>query len=144
MRKLEAPQGWVTVPLGAAPRICDHLSDDDESDDTLMDLSPGEEAARHARRRERTKLRHKKLAQRQAHLQHKHRTAMAGVNGHLEAMRDHSVTRAHMLQIVIHCNHQNGRDSHVRMIRAVGPKQQVIQTASKFSSIEFQMRETIR
>lgn len=120
------------------------MSEDDESDDGDVELSPEEEAVRNARRLGRVKMRETELKKRQAELDARWKLARRGVNGHLEAMRDHSVTKAHMVQIVIHCNHQNGRDSHVRMVRAMGPQQQVIATASKFSSREFQMYEVIR
>lgn len=52
--------------------------------------------------------------------------------------------KAHMLQIVIHCNHQNGRDSHVRMIKLLGPQRQVAVKHSKFTSKEFQMYQNYR
>lgn len=118
--------------------------EDDESDDGDVELSPEEEAARSVRRSQRIRHRETERDKRQAELDAKWKLARQGVNGHLEVMRDYSVTKAHMIQIVIHCNHQNGRDSHVRMVRAVGPQRQVIATAPKFSSKEFQMYETIR
>jgi hypothetical protein len=61
-----------------------------------------------------------------------------------ESRRDKSFVRAHMLQIIIHCNHQNGRDSHVRQVKVLGPAQQIAGNSSQFSSRLFKMYETIR
>lgn len=61
-----------------------------------------------------------------------------------EKRRDKMYVRAHMLQIVIHCNHQNGRDSHVRRVEILGPAQQIVADTSPFSSSAFRMHECIR
>lgn len=58
--------------------------------------------------------------------------------------RNKDIVMAHMIQIVIHRNHQNGRDSHVRQVKVLGPAQQVKGTASRFSSVAFQSHEFIR
>jgi hypothetical protein len=60
------------------------------------------------------------------------------------ARMDTTFVRAHMVQVDIHFNHQNGRDSHVRQVQVFGPTQQVSGVGSSFTSTSFQRHETIR
>lgn len=61
-----------------------------------------------------------------------------------EQRRNKSIVLAHMLQIVIHCNHQNGRDSHIRQVKVLGPSEQISGKTSRFTSVAFQAYESIR
>lgn len=145
VRKLDAPNGWVRIPMGENPSTLDEDEEDEDTDPELAEEPTLEEvAARNARRIARAKRREKKRVQRQRELDVMRKGKEKGVNGALQAMRDYAVTKTHMIRIVIHCNHQNGRDSHVRMVRTLGPKQQVIGNSSRFTSKQFQMYETIR
>lgn len=145
LRKFEAPNGWIRIPMGENPSVMDDDEEDEDTDQEIADEADHEElAARNARTLLRNQQREKKVISRQLELDVKRKKDERGVNGELQAMRDYSVTKTHMIRIVIHCNHQNGRDSHVRMVRALGPKQQVTGDTSRFTSTQFQMYETIR
>lgn len=145
LRKLDAPHGWVHIPMGEDPSTWDEDDEDEDTDPEMGEEPTAEEvAARNARRCARAKRREKRRVERQKELDVMRKEKEKGVNGPLQVMRDYEVTKTHMIRIVVHCNHQNGRDSHVRMVRALGPKQQVIGNSSRFSSKQFQMYETIR
>lgn len=145
LRKFDAPNGWIRIPMGENPSILDDDEEDDDTDPELADeADPEERATRNARKLIKAQQREKKVVIRQRELDLKRKQKERGVNGALQAMRDYSVTKTHTIRIVIHCNHQNGRDSHVRMVRALGPKQQIIGTSSRFTSTHFQMYEAIR
>lgn len=146
LRRLHEPQGWVRVPMGVTPNLMDagDASDEDGSSEGGGEESPEEAAVRERRRLRQSIRREERRRERTVRLQERIRKRELGVNGGLEAMRDLGVTKTHMVRIVIHCNHQNGRDSHVRMVRVVGPKEQVIGSGSRFTSKEFRMYETIR
>lgn len=145
LRRLDSPQGWVRIPLGIAPSVMDAGSDDDSTADELAEDATAEEiSAREIRRARRARRREQKRRERLKKLEHSIREREKGVNAELEAMRDLTVTKTHMVRIVIHHNHQNGRDSHVRMVRALGPREQVTRHTSRFTSKEFRMYETIR
>ncbi len=112
--EFHSPEGWVRIPL----RESGGSEDDDEDDD---DAESDEDEQRRALRAERRRRRERR-----------------------QTSRDHNPIRAHMIQVVVHCNHQNGRDSHVRMIKVLGPSRQVALGGAKFSSREFQAYTTIR
>lgn len=145
LRKLRNPIGWIRIPLGDTADVMDDDSDEDTDDNTNPDeLSVDEMVSRNVRREQRQRRRERKKAERQASLDKLQRRAESGVNGRLEALRDRSVTRAHMVQVVIHSNHQNGRDSHVRKIRILGPARQIASRATRFTSTEFQTYQELR
>lgn len=147
LRKLPKPVGWVRIPLGDSATLIDDdytlLSDDEHDEDDHMlgnqdDLSVDEMVSRNIRREQAHRKRERKTKQRQGVLDILQRIEERGVNGKLEALRDRSVTTAHMIQIIISANHQNGRDSHVRMIKVLGPNRQVAAYTPKFTSRECQ------
>lgn len=117
------PEGWVRIPLG------------DEPDDVAMDNDDLEEYD-DVQREQRRQLRAERLRRKREERQN--------VAQRDDSCEDGSCIKAHMLQVVIHCNHQNGRDSHVRMVKVLGPQQQVAVTSSKFTSVEFQKYQTLR
>lgn len=112
--EFHSPEGWVRIPLRESG-----VSEEDEDDED--DEESDEDQQRRALREERRRRRERR-----------------------EGSRDYSPIRAHMIQVVVHCNHQNGRDSHVRMIKVLGPVRQVALGGAKFSSREFQAYTTIR
>lgn len=145
VRKLHNPMGWVRIPLGDGADMMDDDSDEDTDDNANPDnLSVDDLVARNVRREQRQRRRERKKKERQASLDDIQRRAEEGVNGRWEALRDRSVTKAHMLQIVIHSNHQNGRDSHVRKVRVLGPSHQVASPTTRFTSPEFQRFQEMR
>ncbi|KAI0560059.1 Anaphase-promoting complex subunit 10/DOC domain protein [Gracilaria domingensis] len=142
-RKIRMPKGWVVIPMGDQTDVHDECSDD-ESEVEREDMRPAERERVQVRRVERHRRRTERLVARQAMLDEKQKKAERDINGEFEAMKDRSVTKAHMIQIFIVSNHLNGRDSHVRMVRVLGPKSQLSSGTSRFTSTEFQMYETIR
>lgn len=145
IKELSGPHGWVRIPLGDLPFEGDALEGDDEDEDSsdgeedeIHERSAADLAARDMRRHARATSRKKSEMARSRAMQE----ARAKLEG--GSLRDRSVTKAHMIQIVIHCNHQNGRDSHIRMVRVLGAKRQVTGISSRFTSREFQMYDTIR
>lgn len=143
LRKLPEPQGWVSVPMGVLPTLLDDTVASEEESETGEE-TPDEVAIREGRRMQRGVRREKRRKERLAEVEERVRRREKGVNGRLEGLRDLEVTKTQMVRLVIHCNHQNGRDSHVRKVRALGPREQVGGSGSRFSSKEFQMYETIR
>lgn len=170
-KELNKPDGWVRIPLGL--NSIEALEDWDETEslpseeEDLQTMTPGELAERDQRRRVRSESRRrgvKAAREQEAALKPAESGAKQSGNGQLttgdsarashEAIaaeklrlsrRDRNFVRAHMLQIVIHTNHQNGRDSHVRQVKVLGPTQQVSGgDAPRFSSTAFQMYEEIR
>lgn len=148
-QEFENPDGWVRIPL------CEESDDMDDKGSTLeeeevpdFESSDNLSMGQLERLVQRTRLRSERGARRG------HTRRNSGVNGVRDgtdstrrasnAKGDGGYIRAHMIQIVIHCNHQNGRDSHVRMVKVLGPERQVAGVSSRFSSKEFQMHETIR
>lgn len=147
LRRLRNPVGWVRIPLGESADIMDDDSDDDSDSDYAVpphELSAEEMAERNVRRQKRARRRERRKAERQAALDSMQTRAEQGVNGPLEALRDRSITKAHMIQITIHNNHQNGRDSHVRMVRILGPNRQIASYTTPFTSHEFQVYQELR
>lgn len=146
LRKLRNPSGWIRIPLGELADDADAYSDDDSDLDHILtdDMSADDLASHNDRRETRRRARQQRKEERQASLDDSQRRAELSVNGRLEAMRNRSLTKAHMIQIIIHCNHQNGRDSHVRMVRVLGPKRQVARSTSRFRTLQFQMHQSHR
>ncbi|PXF48752.1 Anaphase-promoting complex subunit 10 [Gracilariopsis chorda] len=142
-RKIRLPKGWVRIPMGEHPDIDDECTDDD-SEPERGDMTPAEIERVERRKEEREKRKKEKFAERQAKFDESQRKAIEGVNGEFEAMRDRSVTKTQMIQVMIIANHLNGRDSRVRMVRVLGPKTQLSFGTTHFTSKEFQMYETIR
>lgn len=64
--------------------------------------------------------------------------ALRALNARRAWRREQALTdvRAQMLQIVIHSNHQNGRDTHVRAVRVYGPMRQVATKRPNFTTAE--------
>jgi anaphase-promoting complex subunit 10 len=147
-KELSKPSGWVRIPLGrsniAALEDWDDVSSLPSDEDDIEMMTPGELAERDQRRRVRAEHRRRKAREEEAGAGEA--AASGGATGREGlARRDRTFVRAHMLQIVIHTNHQNGRDSHVRQVKLLGPAQQVAGgNAPRFSSPAFQMYETIR
>eukprot|EP00736_Rhodelphis_marinus_P007314 Rmarinus@m.12121 len=52
--------------------------------------------------------------------------------------------RAFLLQIVVHTNHQNGRDSHIRQIKLYGPPSENSHKSKPLKSVEYTMFEGVR
>lgn len=125
------PEGWMRIPLGDDPDDLPDAMGEDEAELGLYDI---------AQREQRRQLRADRLRRRRE----ERNNAMERKLDGLEVNEDSSCVKAHMIQIVIHCNHQNGRDSHVRMIKVLGPERQVAFVSSKFTSAEFQMYQTLR
>lgn len=125
-RRVKAPKGWIEIPLGEYVDEGDECSESDSEDD-----------GRRERRERRMKEREKSVEATWSDREH-------GVNGELERVRDRAVTRAFRLEIIIHCNHHNGRDSRVRMVKILGPREQIARSGARFTSREFRMYETIR
>lgn len=147
LRRLRNPAGWVRIPLGESAEIIDDDSDDDSDSDYSTpshELSAEEMAERNVRRQKRARRRERRKAERQAVLDSMQTRAEQGANGPLEALKDRSITKAHMIQISIHNNHQNGRDSHVRMVRILGPSRQIASYTTPFTSQEFQVFQELR
>lgn len=140
--EFETPQGWIRIPLGDenAPNACESPSSESESEDEGAGLGTTEAVrraqTRDQRHRERENRNRKKRELREKLRIRKREMALEQI--------DRSYVNAHMVQIVIHCNHQNGRDSHVRMVKVLGTEKQVARVFPKFSSEEFQMYESIR
>lgn len=154
-KELDNPQGWVRIPLGdssiAALNDFDDLSSLPSDEDDMDSITPGDLAERDQRRRVRADHRRRNAKKRQKDLvvgAHEGEDAAAADARSIELTRlkrrDAAFVRAHMLQIMIHTNHQNGRDSHVRQVKVLGPAQQVVGTSPQFSSVDFQMYESIR
>lgn len=168
-KELCKPDGWVRIPLGknsiAALEDWDEAASLPSEEDDLQAMTPGELAERDQRRRVRSDNRRRiaKEEKEKAEATNEGGADLANGNGPTHSVsdrslrdavaaeklrlrrRDRSFVRAHMLQIVIHTNHQNGRDSHVRQVKLLGPSQQVSGgDAPRFSSRAFQMYETIR
>lgn len=142
-RKIRQPKGWVRIPMGEHPDIDDECTDDD-SEPERGDMTPAEIERAERRKEERAKRKKERFAERQAKFDETQKNDIKGVNGEFEAMRDRSVTKTQMIQIMIIANHLNGRDSRVRMVRVIGPKTQLSFGTTHFTSKEFQMYETIR
>lgn len=142
-RRFRAPRGWMTIPMGEHPDFDDEWSDND-SDVEREDMTPAELTVHNGKRDDRQKRRAARFEDRVEKLKELRIKAETGVNGQLEMMKNRNITRAHMIQITIVSNHLNGRDSHVRMVRVLGPKTQLSRGTSQFTSKEFQMYETIR
>ncbi len=135
----------MRIPVGIDDGGCPDggLSSDEESDEVEEDETgfsaphvAHREQMREQRRRKRDERNRKREETRNKMRARKREMALEQV--------DRSYISAHMIQIVIHCNHQNGRDSHVRMVKVLGTEKQVARVSSKFSSKEFQMYESIR
>lgn len=146
LRKLRSPSGWVRIPLGDAADVMDDDSEDDSDIDTnnAEEMTVEDLAARSVRREQRKRRREQRRIERQVAVDTAHKEMAQGVNGRVEALRDRSVTKAHMIQVTVHSNHQNGRDSHVRMIRVLGPQRQVASRTPAFTSLECQMYQEWR
>lgn len=146
LRKLRHPHGWIRIPLGDSADLIDEDSEDDSDIDVpnAEDLTVEDMAARSVRRQQRQRRREQRRFERQQATDNAHRQIEQGVNGRVEALRDRTVTKAHMIQITIHSNHQNGRDSHVRMIRVFGPEGQIARKAPPFKSLQFQIHHEVR
>jgi Anaphase-promoting complex, subunit 10 (APC10) len=168
-KELFKPEGWVRIPLGKnsidALEDWDDVSSLPSEEDDMEALTPGELAERDQRRRVRSEHR-RRIAKEKAAAEKEtcdSDTKPAKGDGPMESdngqrlrdavavekdrlnRRDRSFVRAHMIQIVIHTNHQNGRDSHVRQVKLLGPSQQVSGgEAPRFSSAAFRMYEAIR
>lgn len=171
-KELNKPDGWVRIPLGL--NSIEALEDWNETDslpsgeEDLQTMTPGELAERDQRRRVRSENRRrevkslreqespaKELSESKAN-QRVHSPLATGVSSRVSdeavatekfrlSRRDRNFVRAHMLQIVIHTNHQNGRDSHVRQVKVLGPTRQVAGgDTPRFSSSTFKMYEEIR
>ena len=118
---------------------------DDESDTNVnAENSPEAQMASNSRREVRREERRKVRIERRMEREENRRVAINEVYYHLEALRDRDVTKARMIQIIIHANHHKGRDSHVRMVKVLDSEQQVSKTGNCFTTREFQMYETIR
>lgn len=171
-KELHQPDGWVRIPLGK--NSIEALGDWNETDslpseeDDLQTMTPGALAERDQRRRVRSEKRRREVkAAREKKAEEAAETGTKSSKNYRplrlagdsavalqEAVaaeklrlsrRDRSFVRAHMLQIMIHTNHQNGRDSHVRQVKVLGPSQQVSGgDTPHFSSPAFQMYEEIR
>lgn len=147
LRRLKNPVGWTRIPLGEYAEVIDEDSEEDSDSDYAIqpqELNAEEMAERNARRQDRAQRRERRKTERQAALDAIHLQALKGVHGPLEELRDRSITKAHMIQIIIHANHQNGRDSHVRMVRVLGPKRQIPSFSTSFTSYEFKIHQYIR
>jgi Anaphase-promoting complex, subunit 10 (APC10) len=172
-KELLRPQGWIRIAVGSAAAAEDDAEppeDDLESDENDSDvMTAGELAEREQRRRVRIEhANRRKKADAVAATAEEKANAMSqrgsrrGIHVYGDgcsepeedirlrieearaARQDTTYVRAHMVQVVIHCNHQNGRDSHVRQVQMLGPTQQVADGSSHFSSPAFQRYETIR
>lgn len=170
-KELNKPDGWVRIPLGL--NSIEALGDWNETEsipseeEDLQTMTPGELAERDQRRRVRSEHRRREVkAEREqesaANLAEggvrrsgssplatldSARTSKEAIATEKVRLsrRDRNFVRAHMLQIVIHTNHQNGRDSHVRQVKVLGPTQQVSGgDTPRFSSTAFRMYEEIR
>lgn len=120
-RKLNDPRGWVCIPMGDIVDEYDEWSEEESDGEDMGD----DQVARERRNGERRRRRRERMEERRR---------KAG---------DACVTKAFMLQIIIHCNHQNGRDSHVRMVRVLGAPSQTGENV-RFSSTEYRKYECIR
>ena len=134
--RIRNPRGWLTIPAGEYVHRFDDWSDE-ESDEEQQDA----EALQ--RRKQRQIKRDRKLAMKAKLLHEKWQRECTGVNGEWMRRKNRAVTKAFMLQIVIHCNHQNGRDSRVRMIRVLGGDQ-CSSVETPFSTSQFQRYLAIR
>ena len=142
-KKLRNPHGWIRIPLGEDAEESDEEMD--EESDTEPNTDPSaDQTARNLRREQRQQEKKRLKEERREQKELTRKIANNGVNGHLEVLRDRQVVKAHMIQIIIHANHHKGRDSHVRMVKVLGPKQQVTTSGNCFTTKEFQMYETIR
>lgn len=159
-KEVVRPTGWLRIPLGKESVAA--LGDEDDTssipsqDDDMETMSAGDLAERDQRRIVRADHR-RRSAQVKRGLKEvaPPMTTSASRGGEMEVVaaaeryrrerRDVRFVRAHMVQVVIHTNHQNGRDSHVRQVKVLGPTRQVGQRDSvEFSSTAFQMFATIR
>eukprot|EP00172_Hildenbrandia_rubra_P004439 Plantae.Rhodophyta-Hildenbrandia_rubra.ctg8986.p2 GENE.Plantae.Rhodophyta-Hildenbrandia_rubra.ctg8986~~Plantae.Rhodophyta-Hildenbrandia_rubra.ctg8986.p2 ORF type:complete len:265 (+),score=41.40 Plantae.Rhodophyta-Hildenbrandia_rubra.ctg8986:907-1701(+) len=120
VKELVEPVGWTVIPLcGEEDGQADN-NDDDEGG-----IEQKKERVERMKRQE-------------------YRKWLRDLGGTRDKATGRDFIRTHMLQLIIHSNHQNGRDSHIRQIEVLGPIQQSVGTTSRFSSIQFQMHETIR
>lgn len=159
-KEVVRPTGWLRIPLGkdgvAALGDEDDTSSIPSEEDDMDTMSAGDLAERDQRRRVRAdhrrrsaqvKRRLKEVAPpvRTSALRGGEMEAVAAAERSRRERRDLGFVRAHMVQVVVHTNHQNGRDSHVRQVKVLGPTRQVGQRDSvEFSSTAFQMFATIR
>lgn len=142
-KKLRNPHGWIRIPLGEDAEESDGEMDDESDTDPNAEPS-ADQSARKLRKEQRQQEKKRLMEERRKQKEMSRKIAQSGVNGHLEVLRDRQVIKAHMIQIIIHANHHKGRDSHVRMVKVLGPKQQVTVSGNCFTTKEFQMYETIR
>lgn len=133
-RRVRNPRGWVNVPLGEVVDTLDEWSEEDTDEES--------DAEAVERRKARLIKRETKLRIREKNTLERWKRECEGVNGERMKQKDRNITCAFVLQIVIHCNHQNGRDSHVRMIRVLGDEGGAAGAA--FTSNQFKMYQTIR
>lgn len=143
LRPLHAPQGWVNIPMGDMAEMCDDLGPEEEDDE----LSEGpQDMDVDTRQREKLVRRERKVRALRKEQEKKWKEYLQNSpNGDLQIMRDLEVRRTFMVRVVIERNHQNGRDCHVRMVRAIGPKRQMeTNYKSRYGSTEFRMHEQIR